>query len=92
MNQFCNAVTEWIAAHINSVICFSILPKPPQNCRIQIKLGLAGCARASGNMVGSFGSDSDPWGHPGARVITICVFYVGPHFPYIEYFEVYGSI
>ena len=36
-------------------------------------------------------SNLDPEGCSGARVMTIFVFYVGPHFPNIEYFEVYGG-
>ena len=28
----------------------------------------------------------------GARVMTFLVFYVGPHFPDIGYFDVYGGI
>ena len=43
-------------------------------------------------MVGSFWLNLDPGGCPGARVMTIFVFYVGPHFPNIVYFDVYGGM
>ena len=43
-------------------------------------------------MVGSFWSNSHPWKRPGARVMTISVSYVDPHFLYIGYFEVYVGI
>ena len=43
-------------------------------------------------MVGSVWLNLDPGECPGVRVMTIFVFYVGPHFPNIEYFEVYGGI
>ena len=43
-------------------------------------------------MVGWFWSNVDPWGCPGARVMTILVFYVGPHFPNIGDFDVYEGI
>ena len=33
--------------------------------------------------------NSDPWGHPGNPFMTICVFYVNPQTPNIEYFEAY---
>ena len=33
-----------------------------------------------------------PWGMSGGRVMTIFVVYVGPHFPNIGYFDVYGGI
>ena len=49
-------------------------------------------AGASGDMVGTYVSNSDPWGCPGARVMTIFVFYVGPHFPNIRNFDVNGGI
>ena len=43
-------------------------------------------------MVRTFVSNSEPWESPGARVMTICVSYVDPHFPSIGYFEVYVGI
>ena len=36
--------------------------------------------------------NSDPWGPPGTRVMTIFGFYVGRHFPNIQYFDVYKGI
>ena len=33
--------------------------------------------------------NSDPWGLPGNSFMTICVFYVNPQIPNIEYFEAY---
>ena len=45
-----------------------------------------------GDMVGWFCSNSEPWGWSGARVMIICVSYVGPHFPDIGYFEVYAGM
>ena len=41
-------------------------------------------------MVGSFWLNVEPGGCPGTRVMTIFVFYVGPHFPNIQYFDVCG--
>ena len=43
-------------------------------------------------MVERVWSTFEPWGCSGARVMTIFVFYVGPRFPNIEYFEVYEGI
>ena len=67
---------------------------PPKPSKLQILMFLCpfGCARHSGDMIGSFVSNSHPWRRPGARVMTIFVSHVGPHFPNVEYFEVYGSI
>ena len=48
-----------------------------------------GCVRASGDMVGTFVSNSYPWGCPGARVMTIIVFHVGPQIANFGDFEVY---
>ena len=43
-------------------------------------------------MVGTYGSNSAPWGCSGARVMMIFGSHVGPHFANIEYFEVYEGI
>ena len=43
-------------------------------------------------MVGAYVSNSDPWGCPGARVMTFVGSYVDLHFPNIGYFEVYEGI
>ena len=43
-------------------------------------------------MVGSFWSNSHFGKRSGAPVMTIFVFYVGPHFPDIAYVEVYVAI
>ena len=51
-----------------------------------------GCAGASGDLVGRFWSDFEPWGCSGARVMTILVFYVGLLFPNIGYFGVNEGI
>ena len=50
------------------------------------------CARPSGDILGSIVSNSHLWKHSGARVMHICVFQVGPHFPNFGYFQVYRSI
>ena len=42
-------------------------------------------------MVASFWLKFNPGGCPGNRVMTIFVFYVGPHFPNIQYFDVCES-
>ena len=55
-------------------------------------MGSVGCARASGDMVGTYVSNSDPWECSGARVMTIFGSYVDPHVAKIEYFQVYGGI
>ena len=60
--------------------------------RFWLKLGPVGCARASGHMVGTFVSSSDPWECPGTRVMTIFVSYVGPQFPDVGDFELYKGI
>ena len=57
-----------------------------------LRFGSVGCARASGDMVGTYVSNSDPWGCSGARVMTIFEFHVGPHISNIEHLEVYGGI
>ena len=47
-----------------------------------------------GDMVVGYMPNSDPWGPPGTPFMTICVFYVNPQIPNIEYFEaseVYNS-
>ena len=49
-------------------------------------------ARASGDMVKRFVSNSDLCGCSVARVIAIVVSQVGCHFPNIGYFEVYVGI
>ena len=49
-------------------------------------------ARVSGDMVGTYAQNSDPWGCSGTRVMTIVVPDVDPHVPNIVYFEVYGGI
>ena len=36
--------------------------------------------------------NSDPWGPPGTRVMTIFVFYVNPQTPNIENFDVHGGL
>ena len=41
-------------------------------------------------MVGTFVSNYHSWGRPGAGDMTIFVSYVGPHFPNIGDFDVYG--
>ena len=46
----------------------------------------------SGDMVGSFVSNSHLWRRPGARVMAIFVSHVGIHFSNIGDFEVYGGI
>ena len=46
----------------------------------------------TGNMVISFWLNMDPGGCSRTRVMTFFVFYAGPHFPDIEYFDVYGGI
>ena len=61
---------------------------PPPRREHQNPLQLAifnifGSARSSGDMVGSFVSNFLPWKRPGARVMIIFVFHVGPHFPNI---------
>ena len=38
-----------------------------------------GCTKASGDMVGTYESNSDLWGCPGARVMTIFRSHVDPH-------------
>ena len=43
-------------------------------------------------MVRSFWLNLHPGGCSRTRVMTICVFYVGPHFPNIRYFNVCGGI
>ena len=43
-------------------------------------------------MVGSLWLNMDPGGCPGIRVMTFFVFYVGPHFPNIQYFDVCGHM
>ena len=50
-----------------------------------VQIGSVGCARASGDMVGTFVSNSGLWGCSGGRVRIIFVFYVGLHFPNIGY-------
>ena len=51
-----------------------------------------GHGKTSGDMVGSLWLNLDPGGCLGAGVMTIFVFYVGPHFPNIGDFDVYGGI
>ena len=48
--------------------------------------------KASGDMVGSYGPNSDPWGCSGARVMTTFVFYVGPHCLNFKYFAIYEGL
>ena len=43
-------------------------------------------------MVGTYVSNSEPWGCSGSRVMTIFVSYVSPHFPHIGYFGEYEGI
>ena len=43
-------------------------------------------------MVGRYMPNSGHGGYHRARVMTIFVFYVGPHFPNIQYFDVCGGI
>ena len=45
-------------------------------------------ARASGDMLGTYVSNSDPWGCSGGRVMIVFVSYVDPHFCNIGDFEV----
>ena len=40
-----------------------------------------------GDMEVRYMPNSDPWGPPGTRVMTIFVFYVNPQIPNIQYFE-----
>ena len=40
-----------------------------------------------GDMVVGYMPNSDAWGPPGIRVMTIFVFYVNPQTPNTEYFE-----
>ena len=66
------------------------MSKNVENCIIGVKMGLVECARASGDMVGTFVSNSDPWGCLGARVMTI--FVSDPHIPNIGYMRVYEGL
>ena len=43
-------------------------------------------------MVGTYVSNSDPWGYSGVPVVTIFVSHVDPLFFNIGDFEVYGGI
>ena len=56
------------------------------------EVGHPRCARPSGDILGSFVSNSHLWKRSGVRVMTIFGSHVGPHFPNIGYFEVYGGI
>ena len=56
------------------------------------EIDLVGCARASGDMVGTFASNFHLWKRPGARVMAIFVFHIGHKIPNIGYFEVCGGI
>ena len=51
-----------------------------------------GHAKTSWDMVGSFWLNLDLGGCSRTRVMTIFVFFVGPNFPNIGYFDVYGGI
>ena len=80
---------------INRIMHFYDPRKALQNCRVWLKLGPVGCARASGDMVGSFWSNYHPWGCSGARVMTIFGSHIGPHFlilAILKYMEVYKGI
>ena len=77
---------------INGILQLWDPSKTFKNCLISLQLGPVGRAGASGDMVGRFWSKLDSWGCPGARVMTICVFYVGPHFLNIGYVDVYEGI
>ena len=50
--------------------------------------GILGHGKTSVDMVGSFRLNLDLGGCSGTRVMTIFVFYVGPHFPNIQDFDV----
>ena len=41
-------------------------------------------------MVGRLWSNFYAWGYSGARILTIFVSYVDPHFPNILYFDIWG--
>ena len=45
-----------------------------------------------GDMVLRYMPNSDPWGPPGTRVMTIFVFFVNPQISNIEIFDVYGGL
>ena len=66
---------------------------PPQNS-LKLpdltKIGAPGCTRAFGDMVGSFVSNSDPWGCSAVRDMTMFASHVGSHFPNIGYFQYMG--
>ena len=67
-------------------------PKKPLKLAILTTFPPPGGGRASGDIVGTYVSNSDPWGCPGARVITIFGSYVDPRFPNTGYFELYVGI
>ena len=67
-------------------------PKNLQKPLISLILGSFEYKKMFGDMVLRYMPNSDPWGPPGTRVITIFVFYVGPHFPNIQYFDVCAGI
>ena len=58
--------------------------KPSQTINLFIKMGSFGYQKMFGDMVLRYMPNSDPWGPPGTRVMTICVFYVNPQIPNIE--------
>ena len=55
-------------------------------------MGPVACARASGDMVESFVSGPQPWGHSGDQVMLIFGSNVGSQIPNIGDLEVYGRI
>ena len=52
-------------------------------------MGSFGYKKMLGDMVVRYMPNSDPWGPPGTRVMTIFVFYVNPQIPNIANFEAY---
>ena len=79
-------------APINGIMHFYDPPKTFQNHLFWLILGSFGLKKTFGGMVGRYMPNSDLGGCPGTRVMAIFVFYVGPHFPKIQYFDVCGGI
>ena len=62
---------------------------------MQLRLTPFGCAKTSGDMVGTYVPNSDPWGSYGAQVMTLFESYGGPHYPNMDilmYMEVYEGM
>ena len=81
-----------IGSPINGILHFYDPPKTFQNYLFQLIWCTFGHGKTSGDMVGKCMPNSGPGGCPGTRVMTISGSYVDPHFPYLEYFEVYGGL